>query len=141
VESLSLREQAAGLTTHAFYEGFQRRAVKAKDDLWTFLLTAKLEGKTVAGYGAAAKGNTLINYSGIRADMIPYVVDKNPAKQGKFLPGSRIPIVSVNRIQTTHPDYILVLPWNIRDEVIADLSYVRDWGARFVSAIPELCIE
>ena len=92
----------------------------------------------MAGYGAAAKGNTLMNYAGVRPDLLPYVVDKNPAKQGKFLPGTRIPIVSEERLRGERPDYIVVLPWNIRDEVMTDLAYARQWGGRFVTAIPEL---
>ena len=103
-----------------------------------FLLDAKRDGKTVAGYGAAAKGSTLINFAGLHSDLIPYVVDKSPAKQGKFLPGSRIPIVDADRIRQERPDYILILPWNIREEIEEELDYVRQWGGRFVTAIPKL---
>jgi SAM-dependent methyltransferase len=138
VESLLQREQAVGLTTAAYYSGFQDRANKAKNCFLYFLLDAQQKGKKVAGYGAAAKGNTLLNYAGIHGDLIPYVVDANPAKRGKFLPGSRIPILSEDRIRQDRPDYIVVLPWNICDEIMADLAYVREWGARFVTAIPEL---
>lgn len=141
VDNLLHREQAAGLLTTTYYAGFQARADKAKDEFLEFLLGAKKDGKKVAAYGAAAKGNTLLNYAGIRPDLLPYVVDKNPSKQGKFLPGSRIPIVSEDRIRREHPDYIVVLPWNICDEVTADLAYVREWGARFVTAIPELHVQ
>jgi SAM-dependent methyltransferase len=140
VEGLLQRERSAGLLSAPYYEGFQACADGAKNDFLTFLLTAKREGKSVAAYGAAAKGNTFINYAGIRPDLLPYVVDKSPSKQGKFLPGSRIPIVSEDHIRREHPDYIVVLPWNIRDEVVTDLSYVREWGARFVTAIPDLKI-
>ena len=104
----------------------------------SFLLDAKENGKTVLGYGAAAKGNTLMNFAGVRPDLIPGVVDKNPAKQGKFLPGSRIPIVDESDIRGARPEYIVIFPWNIADEVMRDLEYVRDWGAKFVTAIPEL---
>jgi hypothetical protein len=138
VGALMLREQAAGVDTAAYYAGFQQRADKAKSDLLRFLLDAKQEGKTVAGYGAAAKGSTLINYAGLHCDLIPYVVDKSPAKRGKFLPGSRIPIVDADRILHECPDYVLIFPWNIREEIEAELRYVREWGGRFVTAIPEL---
>ena len=140
VDNLLQRERYTGLLTTAYYSGFQARADKAKNDFVEFLLTAKREGKSVAAYGAAAKGNTLLNYAGVRPDLLPYVVDKSPSKQGKFLPGSRIPIVSEDRIRREHPDYIVVLPWNIRDEVMTELSYVREWGARFATGIPELKI-
>jgi SAM-dependent methyltransferase len=140
VEALLDRERSAGLLNAAYYTGFQARSDKAKYDFLSFLLQTKRAGKSVAAYGAAAKGNTLINYAGVRPDLIPYVVDKNPSKQGKFLPGSRIPIVAEDRIKQERPDYIVVLPWNIREEVMTDLSYVRQWGARFVTAIPHLQI-
>ena len=138
VESLLHRERSVGLATGAFYRDFQERTHRAKNRFLEFLLDAKHNGRKVAGYGAAAKGNTLLNYAGVRADLMPYVVDRNPSKQGKFMPGSRIPIVNEDRIRDDRPDYIVVLPWNLRDEVTASLSYVRDWGARFVTAIPEL---
>lgn len=140
VKSLLDRERAAGMTSDAFYAGFQSRTDKTKNDFLSFLLDAKRSGKKVAGYGAAAKGNTLMNYAGVRPDLMPFVVDKSPAKQGKFLPGSRIPVVSEERIQRERPDYVVVLPWNLWDEVSTDLSYVRGWGGRFVRAIPELHI-
>ena len=105
------------------------------------MLEAKRAGKTVAGYGAAAKGNTLLNYAGIRLDLLPYVVDLNPSKQNKFLPGSRIPIVVEAVIKQKKPDYIVILPWNLREEVILQLAYVREWGGRFVTAVPELKVE
>lgn len=138
VEALLRRERSAGLLTLEYYSGFQARSEKAKTDFLAFLVEAKRAGKAVAAYGAAAKGNTLMNYSGVRPDFIRYVVDKNPAKQGKFLPGSRIPIVSEDHIRRERPDYIVVLPWNLREEVMADLDYVREWSAKFVTAIPQL---
>jgi hypothetical protein len=141
VEELLLRECSTGLITEAFYEGFQWRVDRAKGAFLQFLLEARNARKQVAAYGAAAKGNTLMNYAGVRPDLVPYVVDKNPSKQGKFLPGSRIPIVSEERIRQERPEYILILPWNIRSEVIHDLSYVREWGGKFVTAIPEMCIQ
>jgi SAM-dependent methyltransferase len=138
VEELVRREQAAGLLAPTYYAGFQARADKVKNDFLSFLLDAKRSGKKVGAYGAAAKGNTLMNYAGIRPDLLPYVVDKNPSKQGKFLPGTRIPIVSDDSIRRERPDYVVVLPWNIREEVMLDLAYVREWGGRFVTAIPQL---
>jgi len=103
-----------------------------------FLVEAKRAGKTVAAYGAAAKGNTLLNYAGVRPDLLPYVVDRNPAKQERFLPGSRIPIVVESCIRDDRPDYVVILPWNLRNEVVAQLDYIREWGGRFVTAVPSL---
>ena len=135
------REIQAGIRTPGFYAGFQQKAEKVKDDLLAFLIDARRQGRTVAAYGAAAKGNTLINFAGIRPDLLPYVVDRNPAKQNKFMPGSRIPIVAEDRLTETKPDFVLILPWNLRDEVTRQLDYVRSWGARFVTAVPELLID
>jgi len=132
------RERSIGVLTDSYYAGFQSRTDRVKNDFLRFLVDAKREGKRVAGYGAAAKGNTLMNYAGIRPDLMPYVVDKSPAKQGKFLPGTRIPIVSEERIRSEYPDFVVVLPWNLWDEVTTDLSYMRDWGGRCVRAVPEL---
>jgi hypothetical protein len=109
-----------------------------KNDFLAFLLQAKRDGRRVAAYGAAAKGNTLLNYAGVRPDLIPYVVDRNPVKQGKYLPGSRIPIVGEERLKEARPDCIVILPWNLRKEVMSQLDYARAWGARFVTAVPEL---
>ncbi|MDI1299690.1 class I SAM-dependent methyltransferase [Methylotenera sp.] len=140
VSALLQREGAAGISTSAFYDGFQAKANKVKNDFVTFLIEAKNAGKTVAGYGAAAKGNTLLNYAGVRSDLLPYVVDLNPAKQNKFLPGCRIPIVAEDYLKQYRPDYVVILPWNLREEVIAQLSYIRDWGGQFVTAVPSLKI-
>jgi 2-polyprenyl-3-methyl-5-hydroxy-6-metoxy-1,4-benzoquinol methylase len=140
VVELLEREAAAGMHKPSYYQGFQERANKVKDDLLCFLLEAKRQGKTVAGYGAAAKGNTLMNYAGIRPDMIPFVVDRNPAKQGKYMPGSRIPILSEKDLQAAKPAYVLILPWNLGEEIMAQLFYVREWGGQFVTAVPELRI-
>ena len=134
------RETAAGMDKAAYYRGFQEQANKVKNDFLAFLLEAARQGKTVAGYGAAAKGNTLLNYAGIRPDLLPYVVDKNPNKQGKYLPGSRIPIVPETHLRQQRPDYVVILPWNLKVEIMEQLSYVRDWGGRFVTAVPELQI-
>jgi len=126
------------VATPVFYEGFQRTTEHVKDDFLAFLLEAKRTGRRVAAYGAAAKGNTLMNYAGVRPDLIQFVVDRNPAKQGAFMPGSRIPIVNEQRLERERPDFVVVLPWNLRDEVVEQLQYVRSWGARFVFAIPAL---
>ncbi len=138
VDALLGREAAAGMLGAGFYAGFQARADKVKNDFLAFLLQMKREGRRVAAYGAAAKGNTLLNYAGVRPDLIPFVVDRNPAKQGKYLPGSRIPIVGEERLQEARPDCIVILPWNLREEVMAQLDYARAWGARFVTAVPAL---
>lgn len=140
VAELLRREAQAGMAGAAFYAGFQKRADALKNDLLSFLLDAARNGKKVAAYGAAAKGNTLLNYAGVRPDVIAYVVDRNPAKQGKWLPGSRIPIVDEQHLQRDKPDYVLILPWNLQREVVAQLDYVRDWGGRFAIAVPELTV-
>lgn len=124
-----------------FYTGLQAHAEAAKHDLLSFLLEARRNRKRIGAYGAAAKGNTLLNFAGVRPDLLPWVADLNPAKQGKFMPGSRIPIVGEARIREDQPDYILILPWNLREEVSNQLAYAREWGARFVTAIPDLRID
>jgi SAM-dependent methyltransferase len=134
------REAATGMTSADYYRGFQPRTNAVKNGLLRFLLDAKAQGLSVAAYGAAAKGNTLLNYSGVRSDLVSWVVDRNPAKQGKYLPGSHIPIVDESRIRTEKPRYILILPWNLGREVMDQLHYVRDWGGKFVTAVPELVI-
>lgn len=138
VEAVLGAEADRGVATAAFYQGFQTRVDRLKDEFVRFLLDAKRDGRKVAAYGAAAKGNTLLNFAGVRRDLLPWVVDRNPAKAGKFMPGSRIPIVTEDRIRAERPDLIVILPWNIKDEVMEQLSYAREWGARFVTAIPEL---
>lgn len=138
VAKLLGRETAAGMNSTAFYAGFQDKADRVKNDLLAFLIDAKRTGKTVAGYGAAAKGNTLLNYAGVRPDLLPYVVDRNPAKQDKFLPGCRIPIVAEAHLKQNRPDYVLILPWNLRAEVVEQLAYIREWGGQFVTAVPSL---
>jgi hypothetical protein len=136
VAKLLEREVAAGMNSTAFYAGFQANANKVKNDLLMFLIEAQRSGKTVAGYGAAAKGNTLLNYAGVRPDLLTYVVDRNPAKQGKFLPGCRIPIVAEVQLNHTRPDYVLILPWNLRSEVVKQLAYIHEWGGQFLTAVP-----
>ena len=141
VTTILAAETETGIKTSKFYEGFQHKAERAKDDLLLFLVDAKRKGLKVGAYGAAAKGNTLLNFAGIRPDLLPYVVDKNPAKQGKYMPGSQIPIVSEAHLQAHRPDYVLILPWNLHQEVMTQLSYVRVWGGQLVMAIPELSIQ
>lgn len=138
VAELLAAEETAGVKSTVYYDGFQARAEKVKDDFTSFLIDAKRKGLKVGAYGAAAKGNTLMNFAGIRPDFIPYVVDRAASKQGKYMPGSRIPIVDEARLKADRPDIIVILPWNIREEVMAQLSYAREWGARFVTAVPEL---
>jgi len=141
VAEMLATEARAGIKTAAFYRGFQCSAEKVKDDLLLFLIDAKRNGLKVGGYGAAAKGNTLLNFAGIRPDLLPYVVDKNPAKQGNYMPGSRIPIVDEAHLKTHQPDIILILPWNLQEEVKGQLAYVQEWGGRFVTAVPKLKVE
>lgn len=138
VAAMKEKERAAGLTSLEGYSGFEARAQKVKRDLLTFLITAKEEGRAVAGYGAPAKGNTLLNYCGVRTDLLEYTVDRSPHKQGKFLPGTHIPIHAPERIMETRPDYVLILPWNLKDEIMEQMKDVVSWGGRFVIPIPEL---
>jgi hypothetical protein len=133
-------EELAGLHTVAGHEGFAADVLKIKSDLVGFLLSAARERRSVAGYGAPGKGNTLLNHCGIRSDLLTYTVDRNPVKQGKFLPGTHIPIYAPEQIVRTKPDYVLVLPWNLREELTEQLSYVRSWGGRLVFPIPELAV-
>ena len=138
VTELLNRETAAGMSRASYYEGFQEHADKVKNGFLTFLLEARRQGKLVAAYGAAAKGNTLMNYAGIRTDLISFVVDRNPEKQSKFMPGSRIPIVDESYLRDTKPDYVIILPWNLKSEVMEQLEYIRAWGGQFVTVVPEL---
>jgi SAM-dependent methyltransferase len=131
-------EEQLGMLTIEYYAGFQAKTNKVKDDFLTFLLDAKAKGKVVAGYGAAAKGNTLMNYAGVRPDLVSFVVDRNPAKQGKFMPGSRIPIVHEDDLKSAKPDYVIIFPWNLKDEVVHQLAYIREWDGEFVAAVPKL---
>ncbi len=138
VHELLKFEAIEGVSTAEYYQGFQARVDRIREDLLQFLADADAEGKNVAAYGAAAKGNTLLNYSKVGADSINFVVDANPHKQGQFLPGSRIPIVDEQVLREAKPDYILVLPWNLLDEIASQLSYTADWGAQMVRAVPAL---
>jgi hypothetical protein len=138
VKALLDAEESAGLHTVAGHEGFAGQVLQIKSDLLAFLLTAAAQGKSVAGYGAPGKGNTLLNHCGIRTDLLSYTVDRSPVKQGQFLPGTHIPIYAPEHIEQTKPDYVLVLPWNLRDEISQQLDYVRSWGCRLVFPIPNL---
>jgi SAM-dependent methyltransferase len=131
-------EDRRGLRDVATYQAFQRRADVVKDNLVSFLIEQKRAGKSVAAYGAAAKGNTLLNYAGIKPDLLPYVCDAAPSKQGKHLPGTRIPVLHPAVLRERQPDFVLILPWNIAAEVTTQHAYVRQWGARFVVAVPAL---
>ena len=134
-------EEKLGLKSHAAYRDFQSKAERIKDDLLLFLIAEKRAGRPVAAYGAAAKGNTLLNFAGVKADLLPYVCDAAPSKQGKYLPGSRIPIVPPSALRENRPGTVLVLPWNLIDEVKAQQHAVRTWGGRFAVAIPRLEIQ
>jgi C-methyltransferase C-terminal domain/Putative zinc binding domain/Methyltransferase domain len=134
------KELDKGLNTLAYYDNFQRKALKVKIDLTEFLIDQRRTGKKVAAYGAAAKGNTLLNYCGIKNDLISFVVDANPHKQDKFLPASHIPIVKEQYLKVIKPDYIMILPWNLKEEIMEHLNYIRGWSGKFVIPIPELRI-
>jgi 2-polyprenyl-3-methyl-5-hydroxy-6-metoxy-1,4-benzoquinol methylase len=138
VAELLRREADAHLTSLAGYQGFADQVRAAKLDLVEFLLSAAREGKTVAGYGAPGKSATLLHSCSVGKDLIPYTVDRNPYKQGRYLPGTRIPIYAPDHIRRTRPDYVLILPWNLKDELLPQLSYVREWGGRLVVPIPKL---
>ena len=140
VEILAEKEKAAAVTDMETYVCFGERVKNTKRKLLDFLITAKNEGKSVVGYGAPAKGNTLLNYCGVRTDFIDYTVDRSPHKQGHFLPGTHIPIHHPDRIRETRPDYVLILPWNLTAEITEQMSYIRDWNGRFVVPIPEVIL-
>jgi C-methyltransferase-like protein len=131
-------ELNAGINDLAFYSGFSDRVAETKRKLLHFLIEAKQHGKTVVGYGAPGKASTLLNFCGVRTDMIDYLVDRNPYKHGRYMPGVRIPIHAPEHIDHTRPDYILILPWNLKDEISEQLAYTREWGAQFVVPIPEV---
>lgn len=140
VAKLIEKEKAKGINTMAYYEDFQKKALQVKLGFTRFLSQQKLHEKVIVGYGAAAKGNTLLNYCGTTNDQIDFVVDANPHKQNKWLPGSHIEVVQEDRIKQIKPDFIIILPWNLQEEIVEKLDYVRDWGGKFVVAIPELKI-
>ena len=140
VAEMRERELAAGYTRLETYRTFAENVAETKRKLLEFLIQAKRDGKQVAAYGAPGKGNTLLNYCGIREDFLDYAVDRNPYKHGKFLPGTRIPVFPTEKIAETRPDYVLILPWNLKDEIVEQLEYIREWGAEFVVPIPELTV-
>ena len=138
VEELINEENNAGMTTIAFYRGFQEHAEKVKNNFLKFLIEKKEDGKLVVGYGAAAKGNTLLNFAGVKSDLIKYVVDRSPHKQGKFMPGSRIPIFNEDRLKSDKPDFVVIFPWNLSSEITGQLEYAEGFGAEFIVAVPHL---
>jgi SAM-dependent methyltransferase len=140
VSALVQRERDAGLHRLQTYAAFAEQVKETKRKLLSFLIEAKRAGKSVAGYGAPGKGNTLLNYCGIRTDFLDYTVDRNPYKHGKYLPGTHIPIFPPERIEETKPDYVLILPWNLKDEIMKQLAHIRGWGGRFVVPIPEVAV-
>jgi len=137
---LRAREAAAGIATLEYYQDFEMRVQETKRKLLEFLIEAKRAGKRVVGYGAPGKGNTLLNYCGIRTDFVDFTVDRSPHKHGKFLPGTHIPIYSPERLMETRPDYVLILPWNLKTEIMEQLRGIREWGGRFVVPIPEVTV-
>lgn len=138
VDGLLQKEVGRGINSLDYYKNFQPKALKVKLDFIDFLIKQKKAGKKVAAYGAAAKGNTLLNYCGIKNDLIEFVVDANPNKQNKFLPASHIPVVNEEYLKNQKPDFIIIFPWNIKDEIIKQLNYIKNWGGRFVVPIPAL---
>jgi SAM-dependent methyltransferase len=138
VAALKAREAAGGYDKPEGFDGFEDKVRRVKRDLLRFLIDLREDGKSIAGYGAAAKGNTLLNYCGVGVDLLDYVVDRNPMKQGRFLPGVRIPVKAPEAIAEGRPDYVLILPWNIKDEVMQQLAFIREWGGQFVVPIPSL---
>ena len=140
VAAVLKKETDKGLDTLAYYDNFQQKAFKAKIDLTDFLIQQKKNGKKVAAYGAAAKGNTMLNYCGIKSDLVDFVVDANPHKQNKFLPASHIPVMNEQFLKDAKPDFVLILPWNLKEEIGEQLSYVKEWGGKLVVAIPTIDI-
>lgn len=140
VQQMLALEMAGGLSDPKRYDAFAQAVVDTKYALLKFLLEARTAGKTVAAYGAAAKGNTLLNYCGIRPDMVEFVADKNPTKQGRYLPGARVPVLAPEEIAVREPDFLLILPWNIKDEIIEQMAHIRAWGGQFVVSVPILSV-
>ena len=138
VAAVLAAEEVAGLHTLAGHDGFAAKVARVRHDVLAFLLEAAAQGRKVVAYGAPGKGNTLLNHCGIRSDLLSYTVDRSPVKQGKFLPGTHIPIYAPEQLAQTKPDYILVLPWNLRAEISRQLRYVGAWGGKLVFPIPEL---
>jgi C-methyltransferase-like protein len=138
VHDLVARERALGFDTLDAHLAFTAQVEETKWSLLEFLIAKRREGRRIAGYGAPGKGNTLLNYCGIRTDLLDYTVDRNPYKQGQFLPGTHIPIRHPEVLEQDRPDYILILPWNLKEEIVAQLAYAREWGARFIVPIPQV---
>jgi len=138
VSDLRAREQDWGVNALETYYGFDQRVKETKRAILEFLIAAKREGKTVVGYGAPGKGNTLLNYCGIGTDFLDYTVDRSPHKQGTFTPGTHIPILAPDVIADTRPDYVFILPWNLKDEIMSQMDSIRQWGGKFVVPIPEV---
>ncbi len=141
VAALLAKESAVGMLAMDYYHGVQQSADEIKNAFLAFLIDCKRNGKQVVGYGAAAKGNTLLNYAGVRPDLLGYVADASPHKQGLYLPGSHIPVVAEPRIRESRPDFVVIFPWNLREEITAQLAYIREWGGKFITAIPSLRVE
>jgi SAM-dependent methyltransferase len=137
VEAMREQEQAAGMDRLEYYDSFKRRVEETKRKLLDLLIDVRARGKTVVGYGAPGKGNTLLNYCGIRGDFLDFTVDRNPLKQGRFLPGTHVPIGAPEDVDRAQPDYVFILPWNLKDEIMQQLAHVRDWGGKFIVPIPE----
>jgi hypothetical protein len=140
VTALQTLEHVSGLTRLQYYAQFSERVHRTKRELLKTLIAIKDAGHSIAGYGAPGKGNTLLNYCGIRGDFLDYTVDRNPYKQGKYLPGTHIPIFSPSKIAETRPEFILILPWNFADEIVSQLSYVEEWGAKIIVPIPRVSV-
>ena len=140
VHQLLEKEEKTGITDIKYYSNFSDKALKVKINLLMFLAEQKKNGRKVAAYGAAAKGNTLLNYCGVKNDMISFVVDANPHKQDKFLPASHIPVLNESHLRSNKPDFVLILPWNLKEEIISQLEYIKEWNGKFVIPIPELQI-
>jgi hypothetical protein len=140
VASFKERERAWGMLSLDTYAAFSEKVKATKRKILQFFIDAKNDGKSIVGYGAPGKGNTLLNYCGIRTDLLDYTVDRNPYKQGKFTPGTRIPICAPERILQTRPDFLFILPWNLKDELMAQNAFVREWGCRFVIPLPDLLV-
>jgi C-methyltransferase C-terminal domain len=138
VRELTRREEEAGFTRLETYFSFDEKVKRTKQNILSFLIEAKRAGKSIAGYGAPGKGNTLLNYCGIRTDFLDYTVDRNPYKHGRFLPGTRIPIHPPEKLRETRPDYVFILPWNLKEEIRQQLAYVREWGGQLVVPIPDI---
>lgn len=138
VKELLKREDEAGMSSLAFYKDFEEKVRNTKRKILEFLITAKNQGKKIVGYGAPGKGNTLLNYCGIRTDFLDFTVDRNPHKQGNFLPGTLIPIYEPSKIKETKPDYVFILPWNLKEEIMDNMSFIQEWGGKFVVPIPEV---